>query len=171
MNKSRIIVVSIIVAFILLTMIGLIVTLNTPNPTSNTPVLQATDTPTPVLTYPQRIEQAINLPGSKVTFNDKTGKVVVTYYAGEMINYDSGVLLSKMYVFDIEKAIWNDGLGAVQSVEVHIQANLIDPYGKNSIGDIATATLTKTTATRFVWNNLDQNTAWLVYDTTWLLPG
>lgn len=62
-----------------------------PSPTTDSAVTQTdtaqpSPTPTPVLTYEQRMQNAINLTGSKVTFDAKNGNVVVTYYAGEQIN-------------------------------------------------------------------------------------
>lgn len=64
-----------------------------------------------------------------------------------------------MYIFDIQKAIWTNALHAVKSVKVHILSDLIDAYGHKSQGDIARATLTKDTASNFVWDNLDQDSA------------
>src|SRR5260370_13680028 len=63
-------------------------------------------TPTPISDYPQEIQgiiqNVVDVSNSKVTFNASTGAAIVVYYAGEQINYDSGVLLSKMYTFDIQ---------------------------------------------------------------------
>jgi hypothetical protein len=55
-------------------------------------------------------------------------------------------------------------------VQIHLTANLVDKYGRPSIGDVGRCRLTSETEKKFVWENLDADSTWNVYDIAWTLP-
>jgi len=154
--------------------------------TTPTPVVtravtpKPTPKPTPTPSVKQKIENAIQNDEGAVTFcyivDTKTSMVEVT---GQIVTITenasqapSGVDSdrAKECIFYVEKDAWTSGT-ALTSVTVHVEVLLQDQYGKQFIGDLARATLNKDTEQKFVWENLDYNSAWAVYDSTYQLPG
>jgi hypothetical protein len=58
----------------------------------------------------------------------------------------------------------------MRSVNLVIQDRLKNEYGQTRIGNIGTCSLSAKQASKFVWDELTDSTAWRVYDSTWLLP-
>jgi hypothetical protein len=73
--------------------------------------------------------------------------------------------------FDIQKALWTASPPFVlQDVVVFVDGQLVDQYGKQSVGQVGSCTLEKATAAKFQWDNLTWDDAWNVYDDTTLAP-
>jgi hypothetical protein len=73
--------------------------------------------------------------------------------------------------FNLMNAIWHDSMSShIKVVQIHLEGNLVDQYGRPSIGDVGRCMLTRDTEKKFVWDNLNQDSAWEVYDYTWTLP-
>ena len=144
------------------------------------PTQAPTDTPTPqALSVKQKIANAIQADGEAVTFcfiiSDKLpaidviGQTVkITVDASQYpVSFDND--RAKECIFYLEKDAWTSNASLTQ-VTVHVQILLQDQYGKQFVGDLAWAILKKDTERQFVWENLDYNSAWAVYDSTYLLP-
>ena len=58
----------------------------------------------------------------------------------------------------------------LSDVQVNVNGQLVDQYGHTSTGAWGSCELTSTTAAKFVWGNLTQDSAWSVYDNTFIRP-
>ena len=103
---------------------------------------------------------------TKVLYDTKSQTVTVT--ADVAYHNDTDSL--KMVTYNIFKDIYTRGISAIKSVDLRVFGLVQDQYGKKSSVVIATATLNADTASKFVWDNIDNNQAWSDYDATWLLP-
>jgi hypothetical protein len=166
-------------------------------PTTNlvTPTPQATEKPTvkPVIPRPtqaplptatavvsdvkQKIADAIQADSYTVTYCfiiDKPPTITVTGQTVDVSMDDSSAVnidaeRAKTCIFDLEKDAWATNSSFTQ-VTAHVQVLLQDQYGNQSVGDLARATLTRGTEQKFVWSNLNADSAWADYDSTYLLP-
>jgi hypothetical protein len=75
----------------------------------------------------------------------------------------------KQDCFVLQQAIWQSSI-PTSGVTINITGPLVDPYGKQSTGNIGVCVLTRQTEGRFDWSGLDRDSAWGVYDSTWVLP-
>lgn len=158
----------------------------TPSPTAYQPVATPAVTqaptripPTPqVLSVKQKIANAIQADGYAVTYCFITDKLPAIDVTGQTVeitvnaSQESGSFdndRAKECIFYLEKDAWTSNTSLTQ-VTVHVQVLLQDQYGKQFVGDLAWATLKKDTERQFVWENLDYNSAWAVYDSVYLLP-
>lgn len=148
--------------------------------TDTSPVPTQAPIPTPtadVSDVKQNIANAIQADGDTVTYCfiiDKLPTITVTGQAVDVSMDDSSAVnidveRAKTCIFDLEKDVWATNSSFTQ-VTAHVQVLLQDRYGKQSVGDLARATLTRETEQKFVWSNLDADSAWGVYDKTYLLP-
>jgi hypothetical protein len=159
-------------------------TQDTPQPTDTS---QPTNTPTPKpkrpiatavpLTLDQQIQQ-VTLHAVQAVTDGTTATVIVdggnvteTEKESEQLSNSTTLDHIHLACYTLMRAIWSDSLsGHIKSVDIHIQDNLIDKYGYPSVGDVGQCTLTSDTEQLFVWENLDQDSAWKDYDNTWTLP-
>jgi hypothetical protein len=181
------IILGVVAFFLVLTAIGAIAAAITPMTandaapsgaqSSATPVTTAPPTPQP-LTRKQRIQAIVDSIDNLSQYNPvvtydaaDVQLVVVTFNPGEIVG---GYTLPRMWTFDIEKAIWTSNTHLIKEVDVNIRGpfSYTDAYGKvtNSTGVYTSVKLTQTTAAKFVWANLDQDSAWAAYDSTWAAP-
>src|SRR5450759_1429338 len=127
-----------------------------------------TDTPRP-LTLDQQIQmvtlavvQAMDLRGTHATVEVDKGAVTES----ELLN-DCCARVDDIHLecLNLMKATWQDSMSShIKRVEIRLDGNLVDQYGRTSIGAVGRCTLTRDTEQKFVWDNLDQDSAWEVYD-------
>jgi hypothetical protein len=147
------------------------------------PTAVATKPPsqTPMPTLQQRLGGMLNGDTNveTYTFNTDTGPTTTKalYDAkSQTVNVTADVAYHnetdsiKWVTYYIFKDIYTSGISAIKSVDLRVFGLVQDQYGKKSSIVIATATLNADTAKQIVWENLDNNGAWSVYDATWLLP-
>ncbi len=150
----------------------------TPPPAPHAATPTDTPIPTPIPTKPLSLDEQIQrvtlaavqavTVGSHATVAVDNGAVTET----EMLN-DCCTRVDDIHLecFTLMNAIWADSMhAAITVVDIHLTANLVDKYGRPSIGDVGQCTLTSDTEKKFVWQNLTQDSAWEVYDYTWTLP-
>jgi hypothetical protein len=143
---------------------------------TSTDIPVPTPIPTKTLSLSEQIQrvtltaiQALDLRGAHATVVVDNGAVTEM----ELLN-DCCARIDDIHLecFNLMQATWHDSMSShIKSVDIHLTANLVDRYGHPSIGDVGQCTLTSDTEKQFVWENLDQDSAWNVYDYTWTLPG
>ncbi len=193
MNISkRTIIIALVVLFIVVGTIYAMLTLQSegiltttePTPTP-IPTVVATKplSPTPTPTIQQRIGGMLNGDSNIETYTFNTGgshpgptTTVVLYDTKAQkvsvtadVAYHNDTDSIKLVTYDIMKDIYTSNIHPIKSVDVQLLGMVQDKYGKQSSPTIATATLNTDMASKFVWDNLDENSAWSDYDTTWLL--
>ena len=149
-------------------------------PAAPHPTATPTDTPipTPVPTKPLSLDEQIQrvtltavqqvMQGAHATVVVGKGTVTETEMLSDCCARDDDIHLE---CFNLMKAIWHDSMSShIKSVDIHLTANLVDKYGRPSIGDVGQCTLSRETEQQFVWENLNQDSAWADYDYTWTLP-
>jgi len=154
-----------------------------PVPTQVATPLEPTQAPIPTPTtivsdVKQNIANAIQADSDTVTYCfiiDKPPTITVAGQAVDVSMDDSSAVnidveRAKTCIFDLERDAWATNSSFTQ-VTAHVQVLLQDQYGKQSVGDLARATLIRETEKKFVWSNLDADSAWNDYDSTWVLPG
>jgi hypothetical protein len=178
--------ISLVLLVFWLTACGTDATTQTQAPPVQTPG-QATATPIPKPTRPiataapltldQQIQQATLhaiqavTTGTYATVEVNGGAVTETEKESEQLSNSWTIDHIHLACFTLMQTIWHDSISShIKSVDIHIQDNLVDKYGSPSIGDVGQCTLTRETEQLFVWGNLDQDSAWKVYDYTWTLP-
>ncbi len=143
-----------------------------------------TPSPTPKLSFRQRVEadtkEVLNnisdpLYGElkSVVYSEDSKTVTIKYYISANAIWDHGHArnMIKINCFSIEKAVWESNIAHKSTnVMVIIQSDLTDQYGKSKIDDMGNVDLSTDTAHKFNWDGLNFNSAWDVYDSTWLLP-
>ncbi len=150
----------------------------TPTATSAPLLGPPTPVPTPVPTKPLSLNEQIQrvtltavqqvTQGAHATVEVSDGDVTETEMLSDCCARDDDIHLE---CFNLMKAIWHDSMARdIERVDVHLTANLVDKYGRPSIGDVGQCTLSRETEQKFVWENLDQDSAWADYDYTWTLP-
>ena len=158
----------IVLVFLLLALIGC----------GSTDTTSSTDTqPTPPLTVDQQINQLVQNAGSNGTnivshynLGGDNAEVIDEQSVGGFSNGDT-VESIKIDCFAIQKALWTSSVASkISDVEVRVNGQLQDQYGKTSNGMWGSCELKSDTAKQFVWDNLTQDDAWKVYDNTWILP-
>lgn len=100
-------------------------------------------------------------------FND--GVLDVTAVLGTAWDSNSAKENVKLTTMQIMESVWKSGM-YLTKVTVAVEGPLVDKYGNSSTGAWGIATLTRETASKFNWANLDQDSTWDDYDTTWLIP-
>ncbi|BCL83564.1 hypothetical protein ccbrp13_60290 [Ktedonobacteria bacterium brp13] len=139
------------------------------------PTVAPTPTPKP-LTMSQRIQQVVSNAGTagdlkSTTYDAKTKSVVSTIYYAQFWDNGTAKTMIKSDCFTFLKALYTSNLtSAFNDAKVVVTSNLTDAYGKASVGPVGTCELFASTAKKFNWDNLYQDTAWSVYDNAWYLP-
>lgn len=108
--------------------------------------------------------------GGIYTTSDKS--VAVGDYVGQG-DLTNGLTVQeiKLECFDAQKALWTSGVASkISDVTMGVSMDVIDQYGKQSVQIVATCELSKDTAQKFVWGNLTDDSAWEVYDNTFIAP-
>ena len=183
----------VIIVFVIVAIIGEAVASEAPSSTS-TPVQSSTSQfytpkPTATPTILQRLIKALGTDAGTVTYNSVTHIVIIHTTLilppdpPTHLTYAQMVEQSKFYVYGALGYVYTSGIPDISSVEVHqLWAKCgFTPDIKNNTGqcsgtqlqypgDFARATCTSTTAKLIDWNNGDDDTAWTVYDSTYLLP-
>ena len=149
--------------------------------TDTSPVPTQAPIPTPtadVSGVKQNIANAIQADTYTVTYCfilDKLPAITIVGQEVDLTMDDSQVSDSidveraKECIFGLEKDAWSTS-SSFTLVTAHVQVLLQDRYGKQFVGDLAYAWLERVTEQKFVWSNLDADSAWGVYDKTYLLP-
>jgi hypothetical protein len=151
-----------------------------PKPTHQVVSLAATPTPKPIPTptpKPLTPEQVLNniaqeqVSSHKSTTTFDGTAVIVTANASDGFTDKMIAEGCQDDAFNVEKALWTSGKlpSNVTEVDVHLAGDLKDQYGNTSPGNWAAVTLSKDTESKFNWDNLDQTSAWKVYDTAFLV--
>lgn len=144
-----------------------------------TPTPEPSPTPTPPPTVQQQLQDImqhadLTYGTRKATnYDAKANSVVVIYYIPHDEVWDKANEVSQIKIncFATLKALWQSHLtGDFTDTKVVVQGDLEDAYGNTSVGNVGTCELFKDTARKFNWDNMDQDSAWEVYDLTWLLP-
>jgi len=126
-------------------------------------------------TVVQRLNNALDCPVFGTNEGSRLDGIKLVYSSKHTIDatLNVGVLNrdddAKLNAYVLFMCLYTSGVAPIASITFHQQTLLVDSYGKTSTGDFSVATLTSTTESRFVWGNLDQDSAWAVYDYTWLL--
>lgn len=157
---------SIIIAVVLTVICGVVATGLGKN-TNNTPATVATPT------MHQRINQVVQDDGLghslSIEFDLKSNTITVTDDIGEQWDNSTYQNVGKQAILNIQKALWQSDLHP-HEVTVDILGPMLDKYGNTSTDNIMYASLTSNTALKCNWDNLYSDTAWDVYDGTWILP-
>ncbi len=136
------------------------------NPTPISP------TPTPTIEQQiQQIAQGASISEYKITtkYQVSTNTITVKDDIGE--RWDNGAFkdAGKSEIFKIQQALWQSSIHP-KDVTVIILGPLLDKYGKSSTGEVMHGKLVSETAAKFQRDNLNSDSAWDVYDDTWMLP-
>ena len=105
----------------------------------------------------------------QATVQYKNGTVTIEDNLGETWDNGTFILLGKEHTFDAFQSVYGCNV-YVASATINIQGPVTNAYGHTSTITLMTATLTLQTEQMFVWSNLDQNSAWKVYDNIWISP-
>ncbi len=149
---------------------------NSNTSTSNsTPVAtqQATQAPKPTSkptqppTLDQRIHDLVYGAGtvghiSKIERDSQF--ITVSENAADNLTHGMIVTGIKMDCFSVQKALWTNVGKQIPEVIVNFYMPVQDKYGNQSIGEVASCDLQKSTAQVFNWNNLTHDDAWNDYD-------
>lgn len=152
---------------------------NTPTatPTTTTTSAQAaqapTDTPAPTpsptatLTTSQRVQKL-------VSDNASDAKSIKTTYAGNDVSVtitlneqlDQGAARSTIQqnCFQIEQALWTGHIAKLDDVNIAFSGPATDKFGNPVTVPYGECDLGHTTAAKFNWSNLNQESAWQAYD-------
>jgi hypothetical protein len=180
------------IIIVVILVVGIISNVTAPQTTttSPTPTAQATqavqeqptvDTSQPTATpQPKSIAQQVNdlvgnagMLGQVSTtygYTDNPKAVVVKDNIGDG-NLTNALTVGEIHLecFNAQKALWTAHLDLTE-VLVQISMNVVDQYGNASNQLVATCDLVSATAQKFNWDNLDQDSAWQVYDNTSIAP-
>jgi hypothetical protein len=146
---------------------------DTPQPQS-----QATPKATPKPKPRSTLDAMKQLANSAETFNhdtetgwvdDKHTHLLIndnmdSYTTATDVKLDAYAILSTMYQ---SKELPRD----IKTITIIAMGPITDAYGNTSIGALGQADLTRSDEANFNWPALDENGAWDVYTSTWLLPG
>jgi len=157
---------SIIIIIVLTLACGVIATALGKN-TNNSPAIVATPT------MQQRINQIVQDDGLghnlSIEFDLASNTIIVTDDIGEQWDNSTYQNVGKQAILNIQKALWQSNLHP-HEVTVDILGPMLDKYGNTSTDNIMYASLTSDTALKCNWDNLYSDSAWDVYDDTWMLP-
>ncbi len=137
--------------------------------TQPAPTQQATQAPKPTKppTLDQRIHDLVYGAGtvghiSKIERDSQ----FITVSENAADNLTNGMIVTgiKMDCFYIQKALWTNVGKQIPEVIVNFYMPVQDKYGNQSIGEVASCDLQKSTAQLFNWNNLTHDDAWNDYD-------
>lgn len=143
---------------------------------SNTPVAtqpatqhatQPTAKPTHAPTLDQRIHDLVYGAGtvghvSKIERDSQF--ITVSEDAADNLTNSLIVGGIKMDCFNIQKALWTNVSKQIPEVIINFYMPVQDKYGNQSIGEVASCDLQKSTEQLFNWNNLTHDDAWNDYD-------
>lgn len=133
----------------------------TPEPPTATPTIQ------------QKLEQIVN-DATSVCFGEFHAQisdkeiVVTTDVSTWSDSFDAAH--SKKCLLAAQKGVWTAKGFSPSKVTVHVQALLVDKYGKKFVGDIARCVLTSTVAAKISWDGITPDGAWALYNERFILP-
>jgi hypothetical protein len=167
-----------IVVFIVIS--GIVSTLTNGGNTSNNPAAAPVSTsttvpaaakptvkPTQPPTLDQRIHALVYGAGTVGHITEITrDSQFVTIKENAADNLTNSLIVGgiKMDCFAIQKALWTHVGKQIPEVIINFSMPVQDQYGNQSIGEVASCDLQKSTAQRFNWNNLTHDDAWNDYD-------
>ena len=139
----------------------------TPIPTA---VVTKPPSPTPTPTIQQVLGGMLNSDSGVMTY---AGTVDVLY-SDKAVTIDADLIHTdtdsiKWATYNILHDVYTSSEKPISKVTILFTGLLQDKYGKQSTQVIASVILTTETASKFVWGNLDENSAWNVYDTALIL--
>jgi hypothetical protein len=140
---------------------------STVTPTSQPTQAQATTKPTKPPTLDQRIHDLVYGAGTVGHINKiERDSQFITVSENAADNLTNGMIVDgiKMDCFYIQKALWTNVGKQIPEVIINFYMPVQDQYGNQSIGEVASCDLQKSTAQLFNWNNLTQDDAWKDYD-------
>lgn len=133
----------------------------TPQPTATKAPIA---TPNPQAVYTNLAQQNCkDTSGDPITtkWDPASQTVTITTTMGETWDVNSMQIAVKSDVFNCFHGFYSSPHATqVQDVVVTINGPIVDQYGNSSTGLYGSAELTRQTASKFQWNNIDYETAW-----------
>jgi hypothetical protein len=126
-----------------------------------------TATLTPQQTLTRLVTSVANTHDYTVTVALQDGGVVIVTETLKPNSIAASSLI-KLDMFTIQRTLWTKWHGPLTEVDVNVEGPLQDAYGNVSTGLYAHTQLTAATASLFNWANLDQDSAWNVYDAAYI---
>lgn len=125
-------------------------------------------TPTNTPTVKQNIVQLVDSHTSdadKIEFPQNDGKtVVVQITLSEQLDSNSARITIQDNCFNIQQALWTAHIASLKDVDLAFRGPSVDKFGNKSIAPYGVCDLTKATAAKFRWDNLNAQSGWNAYD-------